>query len=102
MLNRKKKLVRLAAKAFQFWCLLAFKQMMSFALINVHLEKENADTKMTLAISEFASSPIDNSNQTHGGQSINTCKLREKEMQQLTELEIRRQWLTGNEEKKVD
>ena len=76
--------------------------MMSFALINVHLEKENADTKMTLAISEFASSPIDNSNQTHGGQSINTCKLREKEMQQLTEIEIRSQWLTSNEEKKVD
>ena len=65
--------------------------MMSFALINVHLEKENADTKMTLAISEFASSPIDNSNQTHGGQSINTCKLREKEMQQLTKIEIRSQ-----------
>ena len=46
---------------------------------------------MTLAISEFASSPIDNSNQTHGGQSNNTCKLREKEMQQLTEIEIRSQ-----------
>ena len=46
---------------------------------------------MTLAIIEFARSPIDNSNQTHGGQCINTCKLREKEMQQLTELEIRRQ-----------
>ena len=54
-------------------------------------ERENADTEMTLAISEFARSPIDNSNQTHGGQSINTCKLREKEMQQLTELEVRRQ-----------
>ena len=65
--------------------------MMSFALINVHREKENADTKMTLAISEFARSPIDNSNQTHGGQSINKCKLRENEMQQLAELEIRRQ-----------
>ena len=72
---------------------------------------------MTLAISENTRSLIDNSNKkTCGGQTINTYTLREKDnaatdrtsikkkglLKKKKEKKEERQWLTSNEEKKVD
>ena len=72
---------------------------------------------MTLAIIENTRSLIDNSNKkTCGGQTINTCTLREKDnaatdrtsikkkglLKKKKEKKEERQWLTSNEEKKVD
>ena len=72
---------------------------------------------MTLAIIENTRSLIDNSNKkTCGGQTINTYTLREKDnaatdrtsikkkglLKKKKEKKEERQWLTSNEEKKVD
>ena len=72
---------------------------------------------MTLAIIENTRSLIDNSNKkTCGGQTINTFTLREKDnaatdrtsikkkglLKKKKEKKEERQWLTSNEEKKVD